>query len=664
MKNTFNILFTVKMYYILFILISCTVINGQSENQKWVGTWTTSPQLVEPQNNPPVPPGLSNNTIRQIVRVSIGGNLLRVRFSNEFSSSPVTMNAVHIAVSKGNGLIDKSTDRALTFNGKTEVTMAAGSAVTSDPLEFDLTPLTDIAITIYFGNTSRDVTGHPGSRTTSHILTGNNVDKEDFTGAITTDHWYVINTIEALASDSAFAVITLGNSITDGRGSGTNKQNRWPDELAKRLQGNLETKQVAVLNAGIGGNCVSKQCLGPSALSRFERDVLNQSGVRWLIILEGINDIGGSNSIDVADDLIEAYKQMIYYAHSKGIYVFGATLLPMKGSSYYSDVHEAARQKVNDWIRNSGYFDAVIDMDKALRNPEDTLSLLPEADTGDHLHPNETGHRMMAEAVDLSLFTRTEPVTVDTKSHSIFLEPECGTMGSNWQVVSDDNASNGKYVMVKNGLESLNQAPVGKDDVITLSFTVDSTSLYYLMARVNCATYNDDSFWIRADNGDFRMYNGLVSNGWEWKLLDSYQFESGEHIITVAYREDGAALDKLVISNLQFLPIGKGDSAINLCGTTDIKDSYEKNVGFILQQNYPNPFNPRTRITFKINKANEVSLKIYDLLGKEILTLIEGYKQAGEYAVDFNANKLSSGIYICKLLVGKNADSKKIVLMK
>jgi acetyl esterase/lipase/lysophospholipase L1-like esterase len=641
-------------------------IASQTENQKWVGTWTTSPQLVEPQNNPPDPPGLTNNTIRQIVRVSLGGDVLRVRFSNEFSGSPVTINSAHVAVSKGNGVIDKSTDKALSFNGKPDVTMAAGSAVISDPLEFDLTPLTDIAITIYFGNTSRDVTGHPGSRTTSYILAGNNVDKEDFASAVTTDHWYVINTIDVLAPDSAFAVVTLGNSITDGRGSGTNKQNRWPDELAKRLQANPGTKQVAVLNAGIGGNCVLKQCLGPSALSRFERDVLNQNGVRWLIILEGINDIGGSNSIDVADDLIEAYKQMIYHAHSRGIYVYGATLLPMKGSFYFSETREAARQKVNEWIRTGGYFDAVIDLDRALRNPEDTLSLLPEADTGDHLHPNETGHRMIAEAVDLTLFTKTDSLIAEDQSHSIFLESECGAVGSNWQIIEDDNASNGKYVTIRGGLESLNQAPTGDENIITIPFSIDTSGVYYLMARVNCPTYNDDSFWISVDNEDYRMYNGLASNGWEWKLLDSFEFDSGEHIISVSYREDGAGLDKLAVSDLQFLPLGEGEAAINLCDATDIKEqnNYEEKVGFILEQNYPNPFNPTTRISFEISKADKVSLKIYDLLGKEIVTLFEGFKHAGEYSVNFDADKLSSGIYICRLVVGNKIDAKKILLMK
>jgi len=207
-----------------------------------------------------------------------------------------------------------------------------------------------------------------------------------------------------LEPDSAYAIAILGNSITDGRGSGTNKQDRWPDELARRLQAYHGTREIAVLNEGIGGNCVLRACLGPSALRRFDRDVLNQNGVKWLVILEGINDIGGGGT-GVGNNLINAFKQMINSAHSKGILVYGATLLPMKGSFYYSAAHESEREIVNAWIRQSGSFDGVIDFDKALRNPADTLSLLPEYDSGDHLHPSEPGHHMMAEAVDLSLFT-------------------------------------------------------------------------------------------------------------------------------------------------------------------------------------------------------------------------------------------------------------------
>jgi lysophospholipase L1-like esterase len=409
-KNSLFVLTALAILLITFFFVSC----GSSElrdvpysGEVWVGTWSTAPQLVEPHNNPPAP-GLSDNTLRQVVRVSLGGDSLRLRFSNEFSKSPVTMNAVRIALSLGGSAIDMATDKELKFNGKPEVTIEPGNAVTSDPFHLKVEPRSDLAITIYFGNTSPDVTGHPGSRTTSYILTGNKVSAEDFSGAVTTDHWYIINSIYVMAPESAAAVVIVGNSITDGRGSGTNKQNRWPDELARRLQENADTRLVAVLNQGIGGNCVLRECLGPSALNRFDRDVIGARGVRWLIIFEGINDIGQTQGVDdadrVANDLIAAYEQMIDSAHSEGIRVFGATLLPFGGSFYDSPEHEAARTKVNEWIRNSGRFDAVIDLDEALRDPAEPLRLLSSADTGDHLHPNETGHRMIAEAVDLSLF--------------------------------------------------------------------------------------------------------------------------------------------------------------------------------------------------------------------------------------------------------------------
>jgi lysophospholipase L1-like esterase len=394
---------------------------------QWVGTWSTAPQLVEPGNNPPSP-GLSNNTLRQIVHVSIGGDSLRMRFSNEFSTSPVKLNSVHIAVSTGGGKIDTTTEKTVYFNGMPDATMAPGTAINSDPFQFALQPLSDVAITIYFGSTSPTVTGHPGSRTTSYILTGNEVSKAEFSGAVQTDHWYVINTLDVLAPDSAYAVAILGNSITDGRGSSTNKQNRWPDELARRLQGNPDTRQVAVLNEGIGGNCVLRACLGPSAISRFERDVLNQNGVKWVIILEGINDVGNGGT-GVGNNLINAYKQMINSAHAKGSVVYGATLLPMKGSSYYSTTHETERRTVNEWIRNSGFFDGVIDLDKALRNPNDTLSLLPAYDTGDHLHPNEAGHHAMAEAVDLTLFSGELDTDVNERSEN---QPSTFSLSQNY----------------------------------------------------------------------------------------------------------------------------------------------------------------------------------------------------------------------------------------
>jgi lysophospholipase L1-like esterase len=389
------------------LLITLTSFSFCRPAKEWVGTWSTAPQLVEPRNMPPEP-GLSHNTLRQVVRVSLGGDSLRIRFSNEFSTSPVTLAAVHIAVSAGGSAIDPNTDQPLRFDGEPQVTMKPGAAVTSDPFRFALKPRTDVTITIYFGDTSPDVTGHPGSRTTSYLLPGNEVSAADFPGAVQTDHWYVINCLDVMATDSAAAVVVLGNSITDGRGSGTNKQNRWPDELARRLQENPDSRQVAVLNEGIGGNCVLRDCLGPSALSRFEHDVINQTKIRWLIILEGINDIGqvqGAKAADaVVHDLIAAYEQMIDRAHAKGIRVYGATLTPFGGSFYDTPDRASAWKRVNEWIRNSGRFDAVIDLDAALHDPVNPLHLLPAADSGDHLHPSETGHRMIAEAVDLTLF--------------------------------------------------------------------------------------------------------------------------------------------------------------------------------------------------------------------------------------------------------------------
>jgi lysophospholipase L1-like esterase len=205
-------------------------------------------------------------------------------------------------------------------------------------------------------------------------------------------------------------VVALGNSITDGRGSGTDRQNRWPDELARRLQSEPATRHVAVLNAGIGGNCVLRGCLGPSALARLDRDVLRAPGARWLIVLEGVNDIGQAKDAAQADTiargLIAAYREIVDRAHARGIAVYGATILPFGGSFYDTPFREGARRLVNEWIRGSGNFDAVIDFDAALRDPAQPARLASAADGGDHLHPNEAGYRMMAAAVDLALFRR------------------------------------------------------------------------------------------------------------------------------------------------------------------------------------------------------------------------------------------------------------------
>lgn len=406
-SSIFSLFSTLFAGVVAISLMNYGCANTQTSQQsQWVGTWSTSPQLVEPHNMPPSP-GLTNNTLRQIVRVSIGGDTLRVKFSNTFSSNPVTLQQVQIAASTGGSSIDPSTIKELNFSGNTEVTMKPGSSVYSDPIAFNLKPRMDLAITIYFGQTSPDITGHPGSRTTSYLMEGNHVSDTVFYGK-QTDHWYVINTIEVKAPLTSAAIVTLGNSITDGRGSGTNKQNRWPDILSENLLKHPETQHISVLNQGIGGNCVLRQCLGPSALDRFDRDVLGQNGVKWLIILEGVNDIGqtsdSTSASQTAQKLINAYKEMIQKAHKHNIKVYGATIMPFGKSFYYTDFRESARKTVNNWIRNSGQFDAIIDFDKAVQNPQHPTEMREDLHDGDYLHPNEKGHKVMGDIIDLKLF--------------------------------------------------------------------------------------------------------------------------------------------------------------------------------------------------------------------------------------------------------------------
>lgn len=370
----------------------------------WVGTWATGPQLIERGDLPPAP-SLSNNTLRQEVYTSIGGEQVRVRISNEFGNGPVTLNTVHVAVSVGGGCIEPDSDRALCFGGAHSVTIPQGQAAFSDPLDFSLAPLAKIALTVHFGSLPGAVTGHPGSRTTSYIQSGQVAAAADLSGGAMTDHWYYITAIDVFQDSTAGAVVMLGDSISDGRGSTTDANDRWPDNLSRRLRAEAATTNVAVLNLGIGGNAVVSGGVGPTALERFERDVLNQRGVRWLIIQHGVNDIGSSSS-SVAAKLISAYEQLIRQAHANNILVYGVPILPFGGSDYDSRQHEAARQKVNAFVRKGGCFDAVLDLDAAVRDPKNPENLLAEYDTGDHLHLNPAGYRQMAQAIDLTLFTR------------------------------------------------------------------------------------------------------------------------------------------------------------------------------------------------------------------------------------------------------------------
>jgi lysophospholipase L1-like esterase len=389
---------------LLILCLSCAT-HRVSATECWIGTWASAQQLTEPQNKPPAP-GLPNNTLRQVVHTSLGGSKLRIQFSNEYGNGPVTINAAHIAVSKGGNAIDAATDKALTFNKAPSITIPAGQAEYCDTLDFNVAPLSNLAVSIYLGETPNDVTGHPGSRTTSYIQAGDAVTAADMNSAVKTEHWYILSGIDLWLDDSYACVVTLGDSLTDGRGSTTNRNNRWPDNLALRLASDPKNAKTGVLNMGIGGNAAVSGGLGPTALKRFKRDVLRQNGVRWVIILEGVNDIGGTQSPKVADTLIAAYEKFINQAHDQNILIYGAPILPFGGSFYDSNDHQAARQTVNKWIRTSGKFDAVIDMDAAVCNPADPNKLLKAYDSGDHLHLNVAGYQRMAEAINLDLFKR------------------------------------------------------------------------------------------------------------------------------------------------------------------------------------------------------------------------------------------------------------------
>jgi lysophospholipase L1-like esterase len=438
--RSFNRLFPV-------LVASCIVVSAWNlfAQKSWVGTWSCAPYAVASGNTPPA---IANNTLRQVVRVSIGGDTLRVKFSNSTCATAVTMNSVNIAVSPDGtkSAITASTMKQLKFSGNASVTIKADSTVTSDPIAFNLTPSMRVAITIYYGSAGNgvDMTGHVGSRTDSYLLTGDQTASAAFTGATVVSHWYHINTIDVLADTTrTHAVACFGNSITDGYGLSGGLQNRWTDWFSQALLNNAPTAQVGVLNLGIGGTNVAAGTTNSGA-SRYQQDILSQSGLKWIIFLYGINDICASNSS--AATVTGAYQTMITAAHAKGIKVYGATITPVNGNTYYTAAHEAVRSAVNNWIRTPGNFDAFIDFDHTIRNPADTTRL-QAAYENDWLHPNAAGYQLLGESIDLNLFT--QPVKVvnrpaKTVSASSIRSWDDGdkVYSLNGKIVSVINASN------------------------------------------------------------------------------------------------------------------------------------------------------------------------------------------------------------------------------
>lgn len=378
---------------------------------RWTTSWFTSEQLTEPHNMPPEP-GLSHATLRQFIYPTLGGTQLRLTLSNAFGNSAVIIKAVHIAVAGEGDAIDVRTDHPVLFHGAPGVTIQTSASIVSDPVAMPIGALRRLAVTIAVEQAPAALTGHPGSRTTSYFCPGDAVAEEHLTSPAKTDHWYLLTALDVATDAPASAVVALGDSITDGRGSTTNANDRWPDDLARRLQANRPTANVAVLNAGIGGNRLLRDGLGPNALARLDRDALAPAGVKWVIVFEGINDIGTSRDAPPAnrasaEDIIAAYEQIVTRAHAHGLRVIGATITPYAGADfYYSAEGEAERQAVNAWIRQPGHFDAFADLDATLRDPKSPGHLAAEYDSGDHLHPSPKGYEAIAAAIDLTWFER------------------------------------------------------------------------------------------------------------------------------------------------------------------------------------------------------------------------------------------------------------------
>jgi len=353
---------------------------------------------------------ISNQTIRQVVRVSVGGDRLRVVLSNAFGTAPVDIGAGHVALRDRDSMVTAGSVKPLTFSGSATGRILPGATVVSDVVELAVPPLSDLVVDLYLpgdlGVGLSPVTTHNGASQTNYLsATGNHSGEAAMTVERTAGAWFLLSRVEMAAGREAGAVVTFGDSITDGARSTTDMNSRWPDYLARRLAAR-KGPAIGVLNAGISGNQVLGDGAGVSALARFDRDVLMHTGVTHVIIMEGINDIGlaRTNPNPSAADLIAGHKQLIERARARGLKVYGATLTPFEGAAYWTAEGEVKRQALNEWIRTSKAYDAVIDFDQVTRDPAAPTKFLPAYDSGDHLHPGDAGYKAMGEAVDLKLF--------------------------------------------------------------------------------------------------------------------------------------------------------------------------------------------------------------------------------------------------------------------
>jgi lysophospholipase L1-like esterase len=420
--KTCNLLRRRAWVFALLAAFTAHIVVAQNQNEHWIATWATAHRAAPPVVSLAVGQpfsaaqqaqlGFRDQTVRMIAPVSIGGRRVRLQFSNAYGTNPLRLGAVHVALRAKDSAIVAGSDRAVTFSGQSTFTIPPGASALSDAVDLDVAPLGEVAVSVYVPEAAGPPTIHTGALHTTYISkSGDATAKSSIEDGITTQSWYWLSSIQVLAPVDAAAIVAFGDSITDGARSTPDADRSWPSRLARRLAANRDTARVAILNQGIGGNRILRDNTGVNALARFDEDVLSPPGVKWLIVLEGINDIGQGaranalpeNAVTAAE-LIAADRQMIERAHLRGIKVMGATLTPYGGAAYSSEKGEAIRDAVNTWIRTSGAFDAVVDFEAATRDPNNPKQFRAEFDSGDHLHPSDAGYQAMADAIDLAVF--------------------------------------------------------------------------------------------------------------------------------------------------------------------------------------------------------------------------------------------------------------------